>query len=68
MNIVAQFWLVYRIGATPLPREHPTFESACHEAERLAVKHSGELFAVLGLVRVCQAREPVEWTDYAVGP
>jgi hypothetical protein len=58
------FWMVVRLGtgfvtkadAHPA-REHPTYEEACAEAERLAAKHPTHArgFAVLKACRIVKA-------------
>ncbi len=63
MTTVKKFWLVHRMGCTPLPREHHTLESACYEAGQLAVKHPGESFVVLESKRACSVEGPALWVD-----
>jgi hypothetical protein len=58
---VDKFWMVHRIGGSgPGPdKEHSSEISASDEAERLALQHPGEVFAVLEAMRACRALEPI---------
>ncbi|NBZ96872.1 MAG: hypothetical protein EBR40_10680 [Proteobacteria bacterium] len=58
------FWMVIRLGSSGVTkidahptREHPTYEEACAEAERLAAKHPTHArgFAVLKACRIVKA-------------
>lgn len=61
----AVYFMVHKRG-TACTNEHPTLESAKKEAERLARKHPGDSFSVLGVIGAVRiappADPPVEWT------
>lgn len=67
--VLKRFWMVHRVddGSTP-SLQYDSLDSACGEAERLALKQPGHSFAVLALARLCRARKPVEWTNYTLDP
>lgn len=61
---VDTFWMVHRLDEVCGPsRAHPTYPSAAKEAERLALKHPGNVFVVLKALRTCCIEEPARWED-----
>lgn len=59
------FWLVWRRGGRPPVFEHPSYQAARTEAERLAQANPGSEFYVLApAARGCTS-DQVYWSHYA---
>ncbi|HEY4356020.1 MAG TPA: hypothetical protein VGN16_09760 [Acidobacteriaceae bacterium] len=60
----ASFWMVLADNSTTTMIRHSTFDKAKAEASRLATKHPGIRFYVLGSQGHCVREEPVCWTPH----
>ena len=59
-----KFWMVWNPKGGRPTRQHESIEAAIAEAERLARCEPGQVFCVLGALRMCQAPElPIKWTE-----